>query len=260
MEKQTYAQIAVFLTVCIAMIGFLWAVIKPVQPLQVPADVVEIAVIEKAAAVVVEDEEPKFDRITGLSLPFNGEWYVLNGGLTPEENTHLSIRDMHAVDFVKVENKQFHKRDGKHNLDYYCFDQEIVAPCDGTIIEVVTGYLDNIPNSGYDYADTYNSGGNMVILKMNSDPSVVITLAHLRHDSITAKEGQSVKKGDILGHCGNSGTGSPFPHLHVDASYICSEADKEKTVPMYFENILVHGQAAKSATVPVTHDRVQNAR
>lgn len=52
--------------------------------------------------------------------------------------------------------------------------------------------------------------GNHVTIDHGGEYSV---LAHLTPGSISLEEGQQVKQGDLVGHCGNSGN-STEPHLH----------------------------------------------
>ena len=139
------------------------------------------------------------------SLPFFGEWTVNqahNG-----EYTHKG-EWRHAFDFVIIDHhsKQF-KGSGDFVEDYYCFGKSIVAPFDGTVVEAVN----NIPDNGIGDVDTKNNWGNTVIVKYND--YLYAKLSHLKYHSVEVKPGDTVKKGQPLARCGNSGR-SPYPHLH----------------------------------------------
>jgi len=75
--------------------------------------------------------------------------------------------------------------------------------------------------------------GNTVIIEhANHEFSF---MAHLKKGSITVKEGQEVKQGEVIGKLGNTGN-STAPHLHYHLM------DKESTftgrsIPIKFENI-----------------------
>ena len=139
------------------------------------------------------------------SLPFFGDWTVSqahNG-----EHTHKGAW-RHAWDFVVTDRtgNQF-KGNGDFAEDYFCFGKIVVAPFDGTVIEVVNSIHDNKIGD----VDTKNNWGNTVIIKYND--YLYAKLSHLKYHSIDVKPGDTLKKGQPLGRCGNSGR-SPYPHLH----------------------------------------------
>ena len=139
------------------------------------------------------------------SLPFYGEWTVSqahNG-----EQTHQGIW-RHAWDFIITdhEGKQY-KGSGDYADDYYCFGKAALAPCEGTVVEAIDNISDNIIGD----VNTRENWGNTVIIKHND--FLFSKLSHLKNKSIKVKPGDSVKQGQVLGKCGNSGR-SPYPHLH----------------------------------------------
>lgn len=190
---------------------------------------------------------------TTLILPFKGEWMIFWGGDTPEQNYHQSISIVRfAFDFFMVdENGNTHKNDGEKNEDYYAFGQEIVAPADGVVTDVISGVRDNMPGQLNNFADV----GNMVMVRhMNGEVSV---FAHFKFGSIRVTVGQKVKEGQTIGLCGNSGN-SIEPHLH----YQLQETDfpkPESTLKVYFEKITVKRDSKseiKSDYSPVKGDIV----
>ncbi|MGE0018918.1 MAG: urea transporter [Draconibacterium sp.] len=139
------------------------------------------------------------------SLPFFGEWTVSqahNG-----EHTHKGAW-RHAWDFIITDRsgRQF-RGSGDFPEDYFCFAKAVLAPFDGTVIEVVNHIHDNKIAD----VNTKNNWGNTVIIKHND--YLYAKLSHLKYHSIEVKPGDIVKKGQLLGRCGNSGR-SPYPHLH----------------------------------------------
>jgi murein DD-endopeptidase MepM/ murein hydrolase activator NlpD len=139
------------------------------------------------------------------TLPFFGEWEVSQGH--NGEITHKGPwKD--AWDFIICDKKgQQYKGSGDFAEDYFCFGKAIIAPFDGTVMEVVNSIPDNVIGD----VDTKNNWGNTVILKHTND--IYSKYAHLKYHSIEVKEGDIVKQGQLLGKCGNSGR-SPYPHLH----------------------------------------------
>jgi murein DD-endopeptidase MepM/ murein hydrolase activator NlpD len=146
---------------------------------------------------------------TELSLPFGGRWFVYWGGDTQELNQHHNTQNQRfAFDFVVVnEEGKTHNGDGKVNEDYYAFGKEVLAPADGIVTEVINGVTDNMPGS----MNPYSALGNAVIIQ-HSEHEVSV-LAHFKLGSINVKVGDSVKRGQVIGLCGNSGNSSE-PHVH----------------------------------------------
>jgi len=83
--------------------------------------------------------------------------------------------------------------------------QQITAAEDGTVVSAVDGY-------GNTYPKTPKTYGNYVIVS-HADGNYTV-YGHLAK-GISAKRGQKVKKGDVLGRMGNSGY-SRGQHLHFE--------------------------------------------
>ena len=139
------------------------------------------------------------------SLPFYGEW-TINQGHNGEHTHQGNWR--HAWDFVIYDrNGNQFKGSGDFQEDYFCFGKAVLAPFDGTIVEAVNNIEDNTIGD----INTKVNWGNTVIIKHND--YLYAKLSHLKYHSVEVKSGDQVKKGQIIGRCGNSGR-SPFPHLH----------------------------------------------
>ena len=158
---------------------------------------------EKPSVPVIERNS------TGLILPFKGEWFVFWGGDTKELNYHSeNIAQKNAFDIVIIDSdNKTHKSEGNTNEDYYAFGQEIITPCDAIVIDVIDGVLDNVPGE----MNKMNIMGNSVILKTANNE--YLFFAHFKQGSIKVKSGETIKSGETLGLCGNSGNSSE-PHLH----------------------------------------------
>jgi len=182
-----------------------------------------------------EDNLPKPARnTTELILPFKGTWEVFWGGDTKEQNYHVeSEAQKNAFDILVFDKsgKSF-KTDGKSNEDYYAFGMEIIAPCDAEVVTAIDGIKDNVPGE----MNSFNVGGNMVILKTANDEFLVF--CHFKHHSIKVQEGQKVKQGQLLGLCGNSGHSSE-PHLHFHIQNV-ENMDKATGVKCYFDKLYVN--------------------
>ena len=140
-----------------------------------------------------------------VKLPFLGTWTVSQGH--DGEHTHKN-EFRHAWDFVitDTEDKQF-MSSGDLLTDYFCYDKMILAPADGTVEYVV----DHIPDNVVGEVNLKENWGNTVIVK--HDNHLYTSLSHLKEGSIKVKEGDTIREGEKIGRCGNSGR-SPYPHLH----------------------------------------------
>ncbi|WP_445392542.1 M23 family metallopeptidase [Stenotrophomonas pavanii] len=145
---------------------------------------------------------------TRLQLPFKDEFFVFWGGRSVEQNYHAAHAGQRfAMDLLVVRDGRSHGGEGQRNEDYFCFGRPILAPADGTVVEVVEGVADNVPGQ----MNAAQLTGNRVILDHGNDEYSV--LAHLRQGSVRVAQGQVVRSGTHLGDCGNSGNSSE-PHLH----------------------------------------------
>jgi urea transporter len=138
-------------------------------------------------------------------LPFWGEW-----GITQGHNGNLTHRDewRHAWDFeVFDEDGQRYSDTGKFVEDYNCFNKPVTAPADGIIQEIEDGIADNKVGE----VNIEKNWGNTVVIKHHE--TLYTKLSHLKKGSIKVEKGAFIKRGEIVGICGNSGR-SPEPHLH----------------------------------------------
>ncbi|KYG31940.1 M23 family metallopeptidase [Alkalihalobacillus trypoxylicola] len=142
------------------------------------------------------------------NMPINSQWYVFWGGTNEFINYHYELENQrYAYDLVKVNRGSTFNHKGLRNKDYYAFDQEIVAPFDGTVVNIQDGIKDNVPG----LFNKEKPAGNFIIIKhANQEYSMI---AHLKRNSIMVAEGDSVSKGQFIAKCGNSGNSSE-PHIH----------------------------------------------
>jgi hypothetical protein len=145
---------------------------------------------------------------TKLKLPFSGQWLVYQGGHDVFNNGYQMTEDQRfAMDFVLLKNGSPFEGDASTNEQYYCFGQPVLAPADGTVVRTVNGIGDNAP--GKPSQDAPN--GNMIIISHGNNEYSVLT--NLKQNSVKLKHGDTVKQGDQVGECGNSG-GSSAPRVH----------------------------------------------
>ena len=156
------------------------------------------------ASTGTEDHSTKTD----LTLPFAGQWYVFWGGRRADQNYHVTAPTQRfAYDFVVVREGSTHQGRGTENDDYLCFGRPVLAPAPGTVSVAVDTLPDNRPGQ----MNREAPAGNHVVIDHGNDEYSL--LAHFRSGSIRVEPGDSVRRGQTLGACGNSGNSSE-PHVH----------------------------------------------
>ncbi len=164
------------------------------------------------------------------SLPFQGEWLVINGGINKELSHSWEINSQrYAYDFLIVDSEgRSFSLDGKKLVSYYCYGKDILSPADGIVIKIYDKCKDSkiMPKQATDPL-IRDIRGNYIVIKHTEDEYSV--LAHLKQGSIVVKEGEFIKRLQKIAQCGNSGNTSE-PHLHFQVqdgkSFFYSEGKK----------------------------------
>lgn len=147
-------------------------------------------------------------------LPFEGEWTVVNGGITRNaSHSWMIMSQRYAYDFLILDMHGKSFNNNKKLLDnYYCYGLKILAPADGVVVEISTTNIDcKIMGYGRTDQTAKDIRGNYILIKHANDEYSL--LAHLKFQSINVQIGQCVKAGEFIALCGNSGN-TTEPHLH----------------------------------------------
>lgn len=171
----------------------------------------------------------RFDKFKYLfpEFPFFGEWYINQG--FEGEHTHKDDWK-YAWDFVVVdEKKKQYSSEGDLLTDYFCFSLPVAAALDGEVVKVIG----SIPDNKIGDVNIRKNWGNTIILK--HEHGLFSAMSHLEVDSVKLSEGDKVKKGEIVGKCGNSGR-SQYPHLHFQ--FQTSDKLGEKTFEFPFAHFI----------------------
>jgi urea transporter/murein DD-endopeptidase MepM/ murein hydrolase activator NlpD len=186
-----------------------------------------------------------------ISLPFLGTWTCTQGhgdGLTHEGFWE------YAFDFeVQGYPGGFYKNMGGEISDYFCYKLPILACCDGQVVRTVNHVMDH-PVGKLDLKENW---GNLVVIQHG--PSLFSIVCHLAEGSVKVKEGDVVKKGNIVGYCGNSGR-SAHPHLHFQLQNTGRVG--APTLYSEFHEIVLEGKfpVLHRTYVPRQGDLVRNVR
>lgn len=218
-----------------------------------------------------------------VGFPLRGEWLSPNtpGTKIPSHGTN-KLGTRYAYDFIQVDWTRKGLPAYRVGLlqyllfgvplnEYYCWGQEVYAPCDGTVIQAVDGYeerartrlLSDMSNA-YQNAHYFDPkkdnvqlvAGNYIIIKYNDN--VYAALCHLQKDSIQVSVDQSVKKGDVIGRVGHSGN-SFAPHLHFQLMD-SSDITVANGLPCAFEeyDVFQNGEWQKTENaIPTDKDRIR---
>jgi hypothetical protein len=147
-----------------------------------------------------------------LRLPFNGRWFVMQGGDTPNVNQHMTVAaQAYGVDFAKVggpSQRQLAFGTPSKIEDFFSWGEPVLSPADGTVVFVVN----DRPDNPLGVKDAEHPAGNYLVIAIAGGR--VVYLAHMQRGSVSVKAGDAVKCGQRVGLCGNSGN-SDFPHIHL---------------------------------------------
>jgi len=199
-----------------------------------------------------QTKRKRFENFKGVfaELPFFGEWFISQG--FDGEITHKD-EWKYAWDFAVTDkkNSQF-SGEGLETSDYFCFNLPIIAPLDGEVVKVI----DTIENNLIGEVNLEHNWGNTIVLA--HEYGLFSALSHLEADSVKVKVGDSIKKGELLATCGNSGR-SPFPHLHFQ--FQLSDKIGDKTYKFPLSNFISNspfGYVLKTFDYPGENESVQN--
>lgn len=186
-----------------------------------------------------------------IHCPFLGERVVTQGVDGPVTHRH---NWKYALDFEVLDEPRRRTAAASRKLeDYYTFNTPVLCPEDGTVARTID-HIEDRPIGSNNFADNW---GNLVIIRLDS--GLFVKLCHLRQRSITVKGGERVRRGQIIGYCGNSGR-SPVPHLHVQLQ--TSPHVGAATIPFrmrhYFERVNNH-LLYHATGIPAANTNVQAA-
>lgn len=192
--------------------------------------------------VVAEDKPPV---VIGPPLK-GGRWFASGGyagkaghrkALFPLGN-RLDCSQRYAIDWLLMtdDNHAF-KGDGKECAQFAGYGKPLIAVADGTVVGVIDKFEDQVPNDAKGDNLAFYPGGNSAVIDIGNGNYAFY--AHMKPGTVKVKEGQKVKRGDLIGILGSSGNSSA-PHLHfhvMDGPSILGS----QGVPYVFDSFSVNG-------------------
>jgi murein DD-endopeptidase MepM/ murein hydrolase activator NlpD len=94
---------------------------------------------------------------------------------------------------------------------YAYYGAQVLSVAGGTVVRVHDGEPEQTPPSFPPPFDPETAGGNWVVVRIGHGRYAAY--AHLQPNSLTVRPGDRVRRGQVLGLLGNSGS-STAPHLH----------------------------------------------
>ncbi|MBN1756539.1 M23 family metallopeptidase [bacterium] len=181
-----------------------------------------------------------------LLFPLGGTWLSCNNFDYIYAHRRCWSQEF-ALDFVQlsIDGKLFKGQEPGLNENWACYGQDVYAPADGVVVDIVDGIPDNpggfasrLP--GNQLEEIYKQRGFKAVMAGNyivldHGQAEFSFLAHLQPFSLTVELNDKVKAGQLLGRIGNSGN-SDAAHLHFQ---LMNGPDflTAKGLPMVFNNL-----------------------
>src|SRR6266513_4963426 len=188
------------------------------------------------------------------SFPLRGVWYA-GWGASFHTGHRWAIPEEFALDIARLGGDGLsHKGDGSRFEDYYAYGTDVLAACDGTVVEAANDRPEDStamqrPDESQEayFARLQKEQAGRLAKGMTSVTGNYVMIdhgkseysfyAHLQPGSVRIHKGDRVKAGDVIGKLGSSGN-STEPHLHF---HVCDKADSLMSagLPVNFSNVTI---------------------
>ncbi|HVJ30196.1 MAG TPA: M23 family metallopeptidase [Gammaproteobacteria bacterium] len=144
------------------------------------------------------------------------------GMLVVDGRAQISRR--YAIDWLQLENGGAFAGDESDVRSYHAYGEDVLAVDDGTVVTVIDGLPDNLPRTAAGFSTAVpmtrgTIGGNFIALDLGGGQFA--TYSHLQPGSLLVKQGNRVRRGQVLARVGNSGD-ARAPHLHFQVTTTAS--------------------------------------
>jgi murein DD-endopeptidase MepM/ murein hydrolase activator NlpD len=173
--------------------------------------------------------ETEHTRLKVFGPPVQGtNWRAGDGPGNEADNHHRRglmmidgravISRRYAIDWTQVDAEKTFEGDAADARSYHAYGEDVLAVADGRVVAARDGLPDNVPrhNGVFEPAIPITMEtvpGNYIVLDVGDGQFA--HYLHLRMGSGRVKEGDRVRRGQVLGQVGNSGDARE-PHLHFE--------------------------------------------
>jgi murein DD-endopeptidase MepM/ murein hydrolase activator NlpD len=165
-----------------------------------------------------------------------------------------------AIDWVRLDDQRRpYVGDWRVNENWHIFGDPIVSVSGGRVLETLDALPENTPPTPATNLTPYTALGNHVIVAIGDGRFALY--AHMQPGSVAVKAGDRVRRGQLLGRVGNTGS-SAAPHLHFHVTD-APPAVASNGTPWVFDRFDYAARArnadAVNADVPAPVAVLQNA-
>ena len=166
-----------------------------------------------------------------LGPPVEGaNWLAADGPSNDQDNHHrrgVVILDgqavdsrRYAIDWKQIKDNASFSGDPKDVRSYYSYGKAVLAVADGRVVKARDGLPDNTPGHGESFHPAVpisleTVAGNTITLDLGGGQFAYYM--HLRPGSLRVKEGDRVRRGQVVARIGASGDARE-PHLHFEVT------------------------------------------
>lgn len=168
-----------------------------------------------------------------------------------------------AIDFIRL-NDQGKYSDDDENIvkNWYGYGNDVLAVADGVVASMRDDFPESTTLSEHPGYPSDKATGNYVSIDIGNN--LLAFYEHLKPGSVKVKQGQRVRKGDVIASLGFTGQ-STGPHLHFHVANLNSPLGAEG-IPFVFERF-AHlgsytdfGKFGKEPWTPVKNSIIRNER
>lgn len=171
--------------------------------------------VERVAATAVSDTAPVV-----LGPPLRGGRWVAAASCCESYHRRAVLpidgarwlAQRFAIDWMMLDDSnRMAEGDPRQNRSFPQYGRDVLAVADGRVVRAVDGLPDGRPGAFPAGTTIANADGNSIVLDLGGGRFALF--AHLQPGSLRVREGDRVRRGQVLGLLGNSGN-SDMPHLH----------------------------------------------
>jgi hypothetical protein len=128
------------------------------------------------------------------------------------------ISRRYAIDWMQVDGESTFEGNAADARSYYAYGEDVLAVADARVVAARNSIPDNVPSQNGTFQPAIpitmeTVPGNNIVLDVGGGQFA--HYMHLRAGSVRVKEGERVRRGQVLGQIGMSGDARE-PHLHFE--------------------------------------------